>query len=264
MVMDKLETAMLTFTNTDYKEEPEFDKCFIDADSMLYRIAATTNSDSQAQSTFDLALKAVMRDTNSSKGYVAVKGKGNFRHDITDDYKANRNKYEMDPKVKDLLNNLYEYCWATDCVPSDGCEADDLVSIWATEATEAGDSWVIAHVDKDIDMIPGWHWNFNKQNLYHIDEETGHYLLCKQLLTGDSSDNIQGLKGIGPKTAEKILDGVDQSDMMDVVRSTWRDKHPREWKEKLDLCFNLIYMRRAFDGFEPLKLDEVFEGSSLR
>ena len=66
---------MLTFTN---KEEFEFDKCFIDADSMLYRIAATVDTDSQAQSTFDLALKAVMRDTNSSKGYVAVKGKGNF------------------------------------------------------------------------------------------------------------------------------------------------------------------------------------------
>lgn len=252
---------MLTFTN---KEEFEFDKCFIDADSMLYRIAATVDTDSQAQSTFDLALKAVVRDTNSSKGYVAVKGKGNFRYDLAEDYKANRNKYEVDPKIKERLDNLYEYCWATECVPSDGCEADDLVSIWATEAEEAGDSWVIAHIDKDIDMIPGWHYNFNKDKLYEISEEEGHYLLCKQLLTGDSSDNIQGLKGIGPKTAEKILKDVAKDDMLDVVRSTWRDKHPRDWKDKLALCFNLIYMRRSFDDVKELTLEEVFGEGKLR
>ena len=89
---------MLTFTNKE-TEEFEFDKCFIDGDSMLYRIAYTTNSDSQAASTFDLALLAVMRDTGSRKGYVAVKGKGNFRYDLTDDYKATRTKTEMDPQV---------------------------------------------------------------------------------------------------------------------------------------------------------------------
>ena len=254
---------MLTFTN-DHEEKFEFDKCFIDGDSMLYRIAYTTDSDAQAQSTLDLALLAVMRDTNAAKGYVAVKGKGNFRHDMADDYKANRSKTEMDPRVKAALNNLYEYCWATECVQSHGCEADDVVSIWATEAEEAGDSFVIAHVDKDIDMVPGWHYNFNKKTLYHIDEEQGHYLLCKQLLTGDSSDNIQGLKGIGPKTAEKLLANVRMEDMLDVVRKTWRDKHPQDWQEKLQLCFNLIYMRRSFDGFQPLTIEEVYGESRLR
>jgi 5'-3' exonuclease len=231
---------------------------------MLYRIAYTTDSDAQAQSTLDLALLAVMRDTNAAKGYVAVKGKGNFRHDMADDYKANRSKTEMDPRVKVALNNLYEYCWATECVQSHGCEADDVVSIWATEAEEAGDSFVIAHVDKDIDMVPGWHYNFNKKTLYHIDEEQGHYLLCKQLLTGDSSDNIQGLKGIGPKTAEKLLANVRMDDMLDVVRKTWRDKHPQDWQEKLQLCFNLIYMRRSFDGFQPLTIEEVYGEGRLR
>lgn len=252
---------MLTFTN---EEEFEFDKCFIDADSMLYRISATVDTDAQAQSTFDLALKAVMRDTNAKQGYVAVKGTGNFRHDLADDYKANRGKSELDPKIKERLNNLYEYCWSTECVPSDNCEADDVVSIWATEAEASGDSWVIAHIDKDIDMVPGWHYNFNKNNLYHIDEDQAHYLMCKQLLTGDSSDNIQGLKGVGPKTAEKILNGVSKDKMLDVVRTTWRDKYPRDWKEKLQLCFNLIYMRRSFDDLREMTIEEIFGEGNLR
>ena len=255
---------MLTFTNVGKEEGVDFDKCFIDADSMLYRIAATVSTDAQAQSTFDLALKAVMRDTNSAKGYVSVKGKGNFRHDLAEDYKGNRKNSKVDPKIKERLDNLYQYCWDTDCVPSDGCEADDIVSIWATEAEEAGDSWVIAHIDKDIDMIPGWHYNFNKNTLYEISEDEGHYLMCKQLLTGDSSDNIKGLKGIGPKTAEKILDGVSVDKMLDTVRATWRDKHPRDWQDQLDLCFNLIYMRRSFDEIKELKLDDMFGEGELR
>lgn len=254
---------MLTFTNKE-TEEFEFNKCFIDGDSMLYRIAYTTNSDSQAASTFDLALLAVMRDTGSEKGYVAVKGKGNFRYDLTDDYKATRSKSEMDPQVKDRLANLYQYCWDTNCVQSDNCEADDVVSIWATEAEKMGDSFVIAHVDKDIDMVPGWHYNFNKKTLYHTDENQGHYLLCKQLLTGDASDNIQGIRGVGPKTAEKLLKDVPAEGMLDVVRKAWREKHPREWKEKLQLCFNLIYMRRSFDDFREMTIEEVYGEGNLR
>lgn len=252
---------MLTFTN---KEEYDFDKCFIDADSMLYRIAYTVDSDAQAQSTFDLALKAVMRDTNSVKGYVAVKGKGNFRYDIVDDYKATRSKQDIDPKVKERLDNLYQYAWDTGCVASDGCEADDVVSIWATEAEAEGSSFVIAHVDKDIDMVPGWHYNFNKNKLYLTDKDAGHYLLCKQLLTGDASDNIQGLKGVGPKTAEKILKDVPPSEMLDAVRSTWREKHSRDWKEKLEVCFNLIYMRRSFDDLRHMTIEEVYGEGKLR
>ena len=227
---------MLTFTNKE-TEEFEFDKCFIDGDSMLYRIAYTTNSDAQAASTFDLALLAVMRDTGSAKGYVAV---------------------------KDRLANLYQYCWDTGCVQSDNCEADDVVSIWGTEADVEGCSWVVAHVDKDIDMVPGWHYNFNKKTLYHTDADQGHYLLCKQLLTGDASDNIKGIRGIGPKTAEKLLKDVPAEGMLDVVRKSWRDKHPREWKEKLQLCFNLIYMRRSFDDFREMTIEEVYGEGNLR
>ena len=229
---------------------------------MLYRIAATVETDAIAKSTFDNALKAIMRDTNSINGYVAVKGKGNFRHDLADDYKANRKKSQMDEVVRDRLSMLYEYCWETGCVPSDNCEADDVVSIWATEAGEAGENCVIAHIDKDIDMIPGWHYNFNKNKLYHIDVDQGHYNLCSQLLTGDSSDNIQGLKGVGPKTAEKILKDVKTEDMLEVVAKEWQSRWPQEWQEKMRLCFNLIYMRTQWDQFHMLELEEVFGNDS--
>jgi 5'-3' exonuclease len=206
-----------------------------------------------------MALKSVMRDTQSIQGYVAVKGKGNFRFDIADDYKATRGNSKMEPDVKQRLDNLYQYAWDTECVQSDNCEADDVVSIWATEAEKAGNSFVIAHIDKDIDMIPGWHFNFNKNELYFIDEDTAHYKLCRQLLTGDSSDNIKGITGIGPKKSEKLLEGVAPDQMLRVVENEWRTAYGRDWEEKLNICFNLIYMRRNWDDFRKLNIKDLYQ-----
>ena len=43
-----------------------------------------------------------------------------------------------------------------------------------------------------------------------------------QCLTGDRSDNIPGIKGIGPKKAERILSGVPMQRRWNRVRSAWR------------------------------------------
>ena len=250
------------FNKSCMTEEMEYDKCFIDADSIIFRIAVTTDSITQAKSYFDKALDAIMRDTGSIKGYVAVKGKGNFRYGISEDYKGNRSKTEIDPKVTERRNAVTEYAWETGCFKSDNCEADDIVSIWAQEAYEAGEHYVIAHIDKDIDMVPGWHYNFNKKTQYFIDGDQGHYKMCIQMLTGDSTDNIHGLKGIGPKKAEKILKDVPTKDMIETVANTWRDHYPRDWKPKLETCFNLLYMRRNWDGFRRLTIEEVFKNEN--
>ena len=54
-------------------------------------------------------------------------------------------------------------------------------------------------------MVPGHHYNPTKKEKYWISEEEGIRNFYKQILTGDTVDNIKGLKGIGPKKAEKIL-----------------------------------------------------------
>jgi 5'-3' exonuclease len=44
-----------------------------------------------------------------------------------------------------------------------------------------------------------------------------------QCLTGDTADNIKGLKGIGPKKAEKILEGVPMERRWDKVKAVYRE-----------------------------------------
>ena len=60
-----------------------FDKCFIDADSIIYRIALKTDIDlRKAMEYYDRAIEEIQWETCSDKVFVALKGTGNFRYDI--------------------------------------------------------------------------------------------------------------------------------------------------------------------------------------
>jgi len=237
-----------------------FDKCFIDADSIIYRIALKTDiSLKKAMEYYDRAIEEIQWETCSGRVYVALKGEGNFRYDIEPDYKGQRKVSNVDEAVVERRKDLNEYAYSLGHFKSDNCEADDVVSIWAQQSLDAKEHYVIAHIDKDIDMVEGWHYNFTKETLYYICKDQGYRKMCLQMLTGDSTDNIQGLVGIGPKKAEKLLADVPQPDMLDKVREAWEEAHPEDWQERLEVCWNLLYMRRNWDGFRRLTLEEVFE-----
>ena len=57
-----------------------FDVCFIDADSIIYRIAVTSSSVAQGKKYYEKAIEDIQWDTCSDEVKVAVKGKGNFRY----------------------------------------------------------------------------------------------------------------------------------------------------------------------------------------
>jgi len=235
-----------------------FDKCFIDADSIVYRIALKTDiSLKKAMEYYDRAIEEIQWETCSGRVYVALKGEGNFRYDIEPDYKGQRKVSNVDEAVVERRKDLNEYAYSLGHFKSDNCEADDVVSIWAQQSLDAKEHYVIAHIDKDIDMVEGWHYNFTKETLYYICKDQGYRKMCLQMLTGDSTDNIQGLVGIGPKKAEKLLADVPQPDMLDKVREAWEEAHPEDWQERLEVCWNLLYMRRNWDGFRRLTLEDT-------
>ena len=235
-----------------------FDKCFIDADSIIYRIALKTDiSLKKAMEYYDRAIEEIQWETCSGKVFVALKGEGNFRYDIEPDYKGQRKVSTIDEAVVERRKDLNEYAYSLGHFKSDNCEADDVVSIWAQQALDAGVHFVIAHIDKDIDMVEGWHYNFTKETLYYICKDQGYRKMCLQMLTGDSTDNIQGLVGIGPKKAEKLLADVPQPDMLDKVREAWEEAHPEDWQDRLEVCWNLLYMRRDWDGFKRLTIEDT-------
>ena len=81
-------------------------------------------------------------------------------------------------------------------------EADDVICF-----LQSSDTFVYSN-DKDLKQIPGLHFDFDKKDLVEISEEEAFRNLCYQMLVGDSTDCIPGLKRCGPKKAKEIMDST--------------------------------------------------------
>ena len=115
-------------------------------------------------------------------------------------YKGHRNR-KKPCGYKRVINKLHE---DYEVIRMPTLEADDAIGIKATELN--GDCTIVS-IDKDLLMIPATHFNFVRKEWTEVSQEQGTYAFYKQLLTGDTADNIQGVPGIGPKKAEKAYEG---------------------------------------------------------
>lgn len=192
-------------------------KALLDSDIYAYRAAAACENEDELQavrSVDSLIINTLMCGVDKC-GYVDewklfLTGKGNFRNDIavTAPYKGNRAD-KVKPKHLAALRKHLMQEWKADM--SEGQEADDSIAI---EATKLGDDGVIVSLDKDLDQVAGWHYNFVKREAYYITENVGLLKLYMQILTGDSTDNIIGLRGIGNVKAKKMLEeAVDETEL---------------------------------------------------
>jgi len=133
--------------------------------------------------------------------FVYLTGSNNFRHSVATIkiYKGHRK-----PKP-DHLNPIRQHfvdVWKAEV--SEGEEADDVI---AKKATAMEGKVVIASIDKDFLQVPAVHYNFIKKTWKTVNKSQGNRFFYMQLLTGDTADNIPGVKGIGPKKAEAIYEG---------------------------------------------------------
>ena len=91
-----------------------------------------------------------------------------------------------------------------------GIEADDALALEQLP----DHSTAIATIDKDLLMVEGLHYNYNTREWKVVTHEEGTRFFYKQMLTGDRVDNITGIRGIGDKKADKLLDAHDDWDAL--------------------------------------------------
>ena len=130
----------------------------------------------------------------------------NFRLNINPQYKANRigvRKPHHLLACKEHLIQKYNAKYA------DGMEADDELTIRATELESEGKLYVIASIDKDLKQMHGYHYDWNKRKYWYVRPEEGRELLWGQVVSGDSVDNIYSPAGVGPAKAVKLFKDVD-------------------------------------------------------
>ncbi len=211
----------------------------IDADILVYRIGFATNDDTE-----DMAIRTMagfiedilMVDLPQVQRWeLFLTGKNNFRYDYatTAPYKGNRTSDK--PVHYGLLREYLMAAWSAHV--TDGLEADDMLAI---RSTELGDDSVLITLDKDLDQVVGWHYNFVKKIKYFITEPEGLLNFYKQFLVGDRIDNIIGVKGIGAKKAQKLLEDKSEQEMWGVVVELLGEECAME-------NGHLLYMLRSLD-----------------
>ena len=177
----------------------------IDSDILCYRVGAVTEEENENTAIETMAVyleDMLMFDLLDCEEHeLFLTGKQNFRFDVavTAPYKGNR-KDKAKPKHLPLLREYLQVSW--DASVSDGQEADDDIAI---RATELGEDCIIASIDKDFLQVPGWHYNFVMKVKKHVTPEEGLRFFYKQILMGDSADNIKGIHRVGEVTATKML-----------------------------------------------------------
>jgi DNA polymerase-1 len=194
----------------------------LDGSSCFYRafhaIPEFTNSDglpTNATYGFTQTLRKIIKEY--SPDYIAVcfdvKGK-TVRHEKFDKYKAKR------LPMPDALAPQIPYIKAVvkafniSAMEKEGYEADDLIATMVKDASEHGLGVVIVSSDKDLyqlvtkdvsvlDIAKSKEFGPKEvEEKFGIPPKSIRDLLA---LSGDSSDNIPGVPGIGPKTAVKLL-----------------------------------------------------------
>ena len=167
------------------------------------------------------------------------------RTKIFSEYKAGRHKAPEDltmqfPIIKELLKTMN-----IPIVQKDGIEADDILGAIAKKEGKKGNKIIILTGDRDYFQLVDINVNIRYPKTimgkteyiiydnYKINEEYGlipEKLIEVKALMGDASDNIPGVKGIGEKTAlkliiqfgslEKIYKYIENSDGKEIAKAT--------------------------------------------
>lgn len=186
---------------------------------------------------FKSMVQNIISGARADTATLYLTGKGNFRETVATlaEYKGNR-KDSARPVHYEALR---EYATThLDAVLIEGMEADDAMAI---EQTKDREGTVICTIDKDLMQVPGLKFFWNKRDkktgdtsdcFIYVDEDTAVRHFFTQLITGDASDNIPGLKGTkeapgpGARGAKKAFENCSTvAEYYDAALSLYRDKY---------------------------------------
>ena len=217
-------------------------------------------------------IRRLEQDFPGSKMVVVFDAKGKtFRHDLYQEYKANR-----PPMPEDLacqIEPIHEIVKAMGLplLTVTGVEADDVIGTLANEATSKGIDVVVSTGDKDMAQLVSDHVTLiNTMTETRMDRDgvvekfgvTPEQIVDYLALVGDKVDNIPGVNKCGPKTAVKWLQSYENLDNVIEHADEIKGKigeYLREATETLPLSRELATIRTDVEldfGLEDLKLRE--------
>ncbi len=207
----------------------------VDGNNYIYRafyaIPQLTNSrgfPTNAIYGFTNMLLKLLRELQPDYIIVAFDVKGaTVRHEEFADYKANRKPMPDDlipqiPFIKDVVRGL-----SITILEKQGIEADDIIGTLAAKTSGLGWKTVLVSGDKDLMQLVDENVTMidtMKDKTYDVAAVKERFGVSPDKVTeilglmGDTSDNIPGVPGIGPKTAQRLIE--EYGSVEEVIRNT--------------------------------------------
>lgn len=217
-------------------------------------------------------LRRLEQDFPGSKMVVVFDAKGKtFRHEMYDEYKANRPPMPDDLACQIAPIHEIVQAMGLPLLIVSGVEADDVIGTLAHEATSKGIEVVVSTGDKDMAQLVSDHVTLiNTMTETRMDRDgvvekfgvTPEQIIDYLALVGDKVDNIPGVNKCGPKTAVKWLQSYQDIDTLMTHADEVKGKigeYLRDATETLPLSRELATIKTDVDlefGLEDLKLRE--------
>ena len=214
----------------------------IDGSSYIYRaffaIAHLSNSKgfpTNAIYVFTNMLLKILREKGAEYAAIAFDAPGpTFRHEAFGEYKANRPSMPEDlrvqvPHIKEVVSAL-----RLPVLEKEGYEADDLIATLARKLEKEGMETVIVSGDKDLMQLVSSRvtmYDPMKDKTFQVPEVKERFGVSPDKvvevmgLMGDTSDNIPGVPGIGPKTAGQLIE--EFGSIEELLKNVGRVKNAR-------------------------------------
>ncbi len=230
----------------------------IDGYALIYRaffalisrplVTSRGENTSAAWGVANFLLKILERDQPEYLGVVFDAGSSQ-RHEIFPEYKATREKMPTEleaslPRVRELIR-----AFNVPVLELDGYEADDVIGTLALQAADRGLEAVIVSGDKDFYQLirPGISLlNPGRGGANAVEEEwvdlsnaserlgvPPHHVVDYLGLIGDSSDNVPGVRGVGPKTAISL---IEQFGAIEQILERTAEIRGKRAREALEAC----------------------------
>jgi DNA polymerase-1 len=251
----------------------------LDAYALIYRAYYALNRNPRINSKglntsailgFANTMLEVMQNEQPDYMAVVFDPKGlTFRNDIYPQYKANREKTPEDitkaiPYIKRLIDGL-----GIEQIEVEKYEADDVIGTLSKQAEKQGLRTFMMTPDKDFgQLVSQYIFMYKPAKGGKLAEVWGPEEVCDQFgvekpeqvidflgLSGDSSDNIPGITGVGPVTAKKLI--AQFGSVENLVENIEQVKNPK-LRDKIEASKeNAILSKKlaTIDLHVPIKLD---------
>lgn len=245
----------------------------IDLDTIIFIVAykqwdsGNRDNPEQVKSHVKEYINTILGNTKADFycGVYQAQGHSNYRKYFYPDYKANRPESpEFFSKWKETIIESFKDIGA---IGLKVIESDDAVSIGYYRFKD-GYECIIVSGDKDLNQIPGEHYNPVKHISYSVNEIDANTNLMIQVICGDDGDGVQGIYGIGAKwnkdkhqfdapKARKIFEQYDSYTR--AIQETYQKTYPTgtnttnktinysDWYSRYLKCMFLVTLLKDID-----------------